>query len=1521
MIKRFFSLSLILAILISMIVLPTPAAITDTTALTDPCPCECGASLSEVEWQPWNVNAEGNPATGHYYLKEDYVQLTQKTIGAGSRIVLDLRGHKLTQQDEGKLYLLYGYMAVLDSVGGGCISTSPKEDENAGVFMVYYNDTGVGELELYSGIITTENTGKGSQNGGLIWVGADCTFNMYGGMLLNGKTDGNGGAVYGSSKSTIEITGGSIIGCTAGTNGGSIYSSGNVSIKDSKIWGGTAQNCGGNIYKSGGMLTVDNCDIAYGTCYAETSTQYGGGNIFSNSSATLDIKNNTVIRDGYTAHRGGNIYFTSGTQTFTNTTITGGVAAEYGANVACFEQTAVTIFDGCTIIGDVRYKSGSLTLKGATKISLNSNGLDVTELSMAINASGLTEGAEVFVSADGVFTTDSTTKDYFKPAIRTGEITVDATTGGLTASQVASGDLGGYCPHCNQRVTWTRFGTESDKVGCDANHNLYAGHYYMDADTAYVYNLNANIDFVLDLNGKTMDVNNRVFKVGGNNASLSILDSAGGGVLSGKGTNNSSGGVIYSSGYSFKLNIYGGKIVRNINANKVVTSGGVISVAGKSGTALDIELNIHGGLIDGSLHDNTSTDIYGGAIFFGNVGGAGKSFTMTAGRIFGGSTYYAGSVYIGQDVDASITGGVISGGSATVTGGNLYCKGNTATNSLEISNCAIIGGTADSNGGNAHIEYKDGTISNCYIAGGITSGYGGNLRTGSKAILEISDSILSGGSAKNGGNIYVAATDSELTFDNCTVINGKATGGNGGNIFFNNGKNTVKGSAILYGMTSANGGNIHTNAGNHADGVQFTKILADDEGNVPLICGGYAGDNGGNINTKGVTELTSAYIGNGRADGIGKDIYLDNGETATKLTIHPGVTGNISLGVASSQLTSPLYGTAIGDTASTAIAASITLEGDYDQPAVVAKNGKLYVGGVSVVDGDGREIWYAENSEAISACGDNQYVKLYTDNNLVLTKDCVVDLNGHSVNIVGTGKLYGMDSSSDNYKNATGTATWTDVQSVNTQPMYESFKAPNGNTYFSITDGATATYHRLDMAISNVALVPNRQGIFYRGKWDCDSALAALVDSYGVTVSVNNMPTADFRTETDGANSGNDNFWTQLSGTTLEAGSYSNSLLIENIMKTANEVSVNKTNGEMEIYTTAYITFHNGTTLISDEPGTEDDVNYSLHSLLDLIDLVIDEDPHSHNQYEKILQEYYEDWLDHGMGDWSFRRLNLPEVSGPLCDGKTLRILAITSSFGLNTTQLLYDIAEAEGCENIIVGRLYASGCSLKVHDANAKDNIPAYDYTKNESGAWTTRLNTTMEYGLLDEDWDIIFLQQSASKAPLVDTYGTYIDSIMEYVNKTKTNPTARFVWNMTWAYQGDSTQSVFVDTFHSDQMAMYESILSVTKEKVAGRTDFDAIIPTGTAIQNARTSYFGDTLTKDTYHLNNLGRAIAGYTVWAILTGKPLTEVNLGPVNSYDLPAMLNLSDKDRLVIKDAVNKAIEKPYEVTDSAYPTE
>ena len=140
-----------------------------------------------------------------------------------------------------------------------------------------------------------------------------------------------------------------------------------------------------------------------------------------------------------------------------------------------------------------------------------------------------------------------------------------------------------------------------------------------------------------------------------------------------------------------------------------------------------------------------------------------------------------------------------------------------------------------------------------------------------------------------------------------------------------------------------------------------------------------------------------------------------------------------------------------------------------------------------------------------------------------------------------------------------------------------------------------------------------------------------------------------------------------------------------------------------------------------------------------------------------------------------------------------------------------------------------------------------------------------------------------------------------------------------MTWAYQKDSTQSVFIEKFNSNQDYMYTCIVDVLKEKILPRTEFSAIIPSGTAIQNVRTSYIGDTLTKDTFHLNNLGKVIATYTLFSILTNKELTAINLeGEITSRDNKDPVTLSDRDKQVIVEAVNAAIQTPYEVTPSTF---
>ena len=268
--------------------------------------------------------------------------------------------------------------------------------------------------------------------------------------------------------------------------------------------------------------------------------------------------------------------------------------------------------------------------------------------------------------------------------------------------------------------------------------------------------------------------------------------------------------------------------------------------------------------------------------------------------------------------------------------------------------------------------------------------------------------------------------------------------------------------------------------------------------------------------------------------------------------------------------------------------------------------------------------------------------------------------------------------------------------------------------------------------------------------------------------------------------------------------------------------------------------------------------------------------------------------------------------TGPLSDGKTLKVLAIGNSFSNDTTQFLYDIAAAEGVTDIVIGRLYISGCSLEKHWKNAQANANAYTYYKNDSGKWNSIESASLRYGLQDEDWDIITMQQASAYSGQVETYNEVIGQLVGYVNENKTNPNARLVWNMTWAYQQGSTKNTF-EAYDYDQMTMYNGILNAVQKGIDTTPYFAAVIPVGTAIQNTRTSFIGDNLTRDTFHLNDLGKVIGGYTWYSIFTGKTLDAINLTNVT-----ADLTLTDQDKAAIIEAINNAVATPYAITQSTH---
>jgi len=256
---------------------------------------------------------------------------------------------------------------------------------------------------------------------------------------------------------------------------------------------------------------------------------------------------------------------------------------------------------------------------------------------------------------------------------------------------------------------------------------------------------------------------------------------------------------------------------------------------------------------------------------------------------------------------------------------------------------------------------------------------------------------------------------------------------------------------------------------------------------------------------------------------------------------------------------------------------------------------------------------------------------------------------------------------------------------------------------------------------------------------------------------------------------------------------------------------------------------------------------------------------------------------------------------------RSLKVLAIGNSFSVDSMQWIYPIAKDCGVEEIVLGNLYIGGCSLSMHWDNAVHDCAAYIYYKNTDGSWTEESDRTIQYGIKDEKWDIITLQQVSGLSGIESTYNSDLDHLIEYVHANKTNAEVKLAWHMTWAYQSDSDHPNF-SNYNNNQSIMYHSICRAVQNKIVPNNEFFMVIPVGTAIQNVRTSIIGDTLTRDGFHLSvNLGRYIAGMTWVCSLTGLSIDNVTYVP-STEDIP------EEYLPIIKNAVKAAVKKPFEVT-------
>ena len=263
-------------------------------------------------------------------------------------------------------------------------------------------------------------------------------------------------------------------------------------------------------------------------------------------------------------------------------------------------------------------------------------------------------------------------------------------------------------------------------------------------------------------------------------------------------------------------------------------------------------------------------------------------------------------------------------------------------------------------------------------------------------------------------------------------------------------------------------------------------------------------------------------------------------------------------------------------------------------------------------------------------------------------------------------------------------------------------------------------------------------------------------------------------------------------------------------------------------------------------------------------------------------------------------------------DPNAISILAIGNSFSVDAMEYLYPLLQELGYTKIRLGNLYVGSCSLETHLANMKSKDPEYTYYTNVDGTWKDSTGVQIHFPLEPDDWDYITIQQNSGNSGDASTYeplGALVDSIRVYCEYTP------LVWHQTWAYAGNSTHADFA-RYSNDQDEMYESIVAAVQDKIKVPDVFESVIPAGTTIQNLRTTFFEDNLTRDGYHLSyNIGRVAAAFTWAKVLTGKDIGKLEYSPKNGEG-EDIYNYDDTYFSAIREAVGNAVAKPFEVTAS-----
>ena len=216
-----------------------------------------------------------------------------------------------------------------------------------------------------------------------------------------------------------------------------------------------------------------------------------------------------------------------------------------------------------------------------------------------------------------------------------------------------------------------------------------------------------------------------------------------------------------------------------------------------------------------------------------------------------------------------------------------------------------------------------------------------------------------------------------------------------------------------------------------------------------------------------------------------------------------------------------------------------------------------------------------------------------------------------------------------------------------------------------------------------------------------------------------------------------------------------------------------------------------------------------------------------------------------------------------------VRVLAIGNSFSQDAVeQYLWELANEAGVK-MIIGNAYRGGQGFQSHWIDVTEANNTFEYRKVVGGKRSNTPRMALADIITDEPWQYITFQQVSQESGLTSTFEPYLTELIAYTQGLQTNPDAVYGYHQTWAYSHDSTHGGFAN-YGNRQDVMYDSICQAVQYATAMHPELSFVVPSGTAIQNARTTWLGDNMNRDGYHLDlKMGRYTAACAWLETITG----------------------------------------------------